>query len=307
MRRFLRSVLIFSLPALVAYVVFTLYILPGLIEKTEGPSTATQIKKSFHNALARDYDLLIVGNSEPYRGINPDMLEIPSYNFAHDADSYNQIYHKLMYLDRNHKRIKYLILCASYFQFNYKQDRRNYINGDLLGPDYLADYGGRDFFGDFLRKTNITHFGRVKYIANIFKPTLHNQYQKDNGQYIVPGHANADDSRIYEQKRIPLQEEYFGKIIQYCKQNNIRVFITQFPVRKNVLSTYTDEYISDFNKLLDTHVQENVHRLDYSHQPGWTLDDYNDITHLSVTGADKFSRQLNDTIKQINSHNFVNR
>lgn len=79
--------------------------------KYQGPNTAEQIKMSFENSVKVEYDCYFLGNSRVYRGINPDKItSVNSYNFAHNNDSYNQMYYKLLYLLNAGKQIDCLII-----------------------------------------------------------------------------------------------------------------------------------------------------------------------------------------------------
>lgn len=61
-----------------------------------GISTSEQITRTFSSAEKTNYQMLIVGSSLLYRGINPDSITcIKSYNASHDNDSYNQFYYKI--------------------------------------------------------------------------------------------------------------------------------------------------------------------------------------------------------------------
>ena len=55
-----------------------------------GPSTKELVDFNFNHALENNYNLLILGNSRIYRGINPDKLSLSAYNFAFDAEYSNQ-------------------------------------------------------------------------------------------------------------------------------------------------------------------------------------------------------------------------
>jgi hypothetical protein len=298
MKKFIRLIILFFIPIILGYLVISLCLLPELIEKTSGPSTERQIKKSFQLAKNRSYDLLILGSSTNYRGINPDLMNIPSYNFSHDNDSYNQMYYKLKYLEDNHIKIKYLILGIEYFQFSYISDTRNYVYSELLGDLYNKDYEN-NFIDLFLKKTNLLEFQRLKYMENIFKDRQTFVFLKDNGQYILPGRATENDRYFYEIKRLQIQEKYFKAIIDDCSKNNIWVFLVMPPVRKNALDNYQPNQIKEFDKFIHSHTKNNVVYLNYANQDGWKTEDYTDITHFNEKAADKYSRQLNDTINQI--------
>ena len=52
-----------------------------------GPGMVERIDRSFAAASAGGYDVLLVGNSRIYRGLNPDELGVRAYNFAQDEAS----------------------------------------------------------------------------------------------------------------------------------------------------------------------------------------------------------------------------
>lgn len=297
MKSFLIKFLFFICPFII-YLIFPLLLLPILIEKTEGPSTESQIRKSFQNAKNKHFDLLILGNSGIYRGINPDMINIPSYNFSHDNDSFNQMYYKLLWLEQQGINFKYLILGVDYFQFSFISDTRNYAYGSYFMDDYLKDYKSTNIVKSFISKKNIFDFKRLKYLMNVFRKKQDLIFQKDNGQYIKPGKAFPVDKYFYSIKRLPIQEKYFKMIFEYCNRKQIEAFICMLPIRQNALINYQENEIQEFNNFIHftTNSNRRFHFLDYSHQPGWNIEDYTDITHLNEEAADRFSKQLNDTI-----------
>lgn len=291
--------LYFTFPVLLVYTILALFVLPKLIEKTEGPRTETQIKNSFLNAKNSNYDLLILGNSRTYRGINPDGFSIPSYNFSHDADSYNQIYYKLLWLEQQDKKIKYLILGVDYFQFSSLLDTRNYAYSKFLGEEYLKDFPNSNQVNLFLSKTNFLEFSRLKYLLNVFRKERNLIFQRKNGQYITPVKASKNDKHDFIPiGRLPLQEKYFNKTLDYCSKKKIEVFMCILPARENFLNRYKEIEMQEFNKFIHFYVNSKIHFFDFSHQAGWVLEDYQDLIHLNETGANKFSKQLNDTISQ---------
>lgn len=297
MKRFISSILVFIAPYFIIYVPICLFVLPNIIEKKIGISTKKQILKSFNNSKKRDYELIIMGNSGTYRGINPDLLDMKSYNFSHDNDSYNQIYYKLKTL--KHKRINHLILGIDYFQFSYLSDTRNYIYTKLLHENYKKDYESQNEIDFFFQETNILKFQRIIFLKDIFIKRQKGIYLKENGQYIFPGIASEKDKCIYKINRLPIQEKYFEKILKHCKKNKIKTYLCMLPVRKNAMINYSKRQINEFNKFISQHINKNVILLDYSNQKKWRMSDFSDITHLNETGADKFSKQLNDTLTVI--------
>lgn len=295
MRKFIFKFTLFSLPV-IFYFILAILVVPALLSSTK-PSTLQQIDKSFKNAITRDYDLLILGNSRMYRGINPDEFSIKTFNFSHDNDSYNQLYYKLKYVIKKHK-ISYLILGIDYFQFSLFSTSRNYAYGDYLGEEYLLDYSKRN-----LLRLKLDHYISTINPKNFMAAIVNMNSMatlRDNGQYIVPGIAKEDDFISRKINRLEIQETYFDRIIGLCKNNNIKVFLVMLPVRSNELNSYSKNEIAEFESYINKKVdKENVFYLNFSTNNNYRTEDYTDITHLSEKGAIKFSKMLNDSIVNI--------
>lgn len=307
MTSFIKRVFIFLSIFFILYFCLSIFLLPIIIKKTGGPTTLNQIKQSFSNALKNKYSLVILGNSKTYRGINPDIINIKSYNFSHDNDSYNQIYYKLLWLQENKIKIKYLILGVDYFQFSYISDSRNYAYNQYLNSDYKKDFPKSNLITDFYKKTEILQISRLQYLKNIFNPDTLNTYLKTNGQYIKPGYATINDSSDSKIIRIKIQEIYFSKILDNCKRNKIQIFLCMLPYRNKVLNSFNKEEILEFEMYLSNMIKlknEKTIYLNYSSQQNWKLEDFTDIVHFNESAANRFTMILNDTINSIlNSKN----
>ena len=302
MKEFLVKVLSFTFLSIGIYIAISFYVLPMQIAKELGPSTGEQITKSFTKVKETPFDLLILGNSGTYRGINPAVLEIPAFNFSHDNDSYNQIFYKIIWLEEQNIDFNYVVLGVDYFQFNVRSSTRNYLYNSYLNDDYKKDYPKSSAYTLFFDRTMILDVNRMKYLQNLLYSTSSSRFQRDNGQYLNPHQATKDDKAKYSIKRLPFQEKYFKLILAYCKTHEIKVFLTMMPARKNALINYERKDIVEFNSFIESFSNNDVHFLNYSEQKGWTLDDYTDITHLNEAAANRFTKQLNDTINDILKH-----
>jgi len=298
MKKFVFKILLFVLISLSIYVPIAVWVLPDIITIIQGPSTLQQIEKSFQNAAEREYELVILGNSGSYRGLNPEKFELTSYNFSHDNDTYNQIYHKLKWLEKKDKKIKYLILSVDYFQFSYLASNRNYAYNLYFNKSYKNDYMNIPLV-QFTGQYNLLEPNRLKYLRDVKQERTKEIYLKENGQYVYPGQANESDTYEYDINRLPLQEEYFKEVLAHCKNKNIEVFLCMPPCRKNALENYSSKEMNEFNEFINSNTSVTVHYLNYAHQKGWKLADFTDITHLNERAADLFSKQVSDSIVAI--------
>lgn len=298
MKIFLKKFFIFSIPAIL-YCIVSVFYMPHLLSLAHGPSTKQQIDRSFENADSREYELLILGNSRTYRGINPDYLSYKAYNFSHDNDAYNQIYFKLKRLIEKKKELKYVILGVDYFQFSMKNDSRNYVYADLLDREYMNDFEESRIF---VKKLEY-HLGNIepKKILTLFEEKS-KPFLKENGQYITPGIAKESDKIERDLSRLDFQVKYFERTLALCDQHGIKVYAVTLPIRQNELDGYPSSGITDFKYFIEKYIDnEKVYYLDFSKLEGFNIGDYTDITHLNEAAADRFSQILDKKILEINS------
>ncbi len=289
MKLFIKSILIFTTPFAI-YIIFAILILPQLQSIKFGPSTEDQINSQFKVANSRDYDLLILGNSRTYRGLNPNAFYFSSYNFSHDNDSFNQMYYKLKYLLDKGISIKYLIIGVDYFQFSFKAESRNYAYGAWLGKEYMNDFK-KSYYSYKLTKIK-SSIHPTKLLS--LRQNRNEAVLKDNGQYIVPSVANKSDSIERNIQRLDFQEKYFKKIINICKSEQIKLFMVMLPVRENELKSYDQDDINSFNAFIENYEDKSeIFYLNYSELEDFSYVNYTDITHLNEQAANRFSYKLN--------------
>ncbi len=272
-------------------------------------STEEQINKSFHLALKNNYKTLVVGSSRIYRGVNPDKLTFSeAFNFGHDNDSYNQIFYKLIFLEKKKKQFNYLILGTDYFQFSIFSDTRNYVYRKYLDKKYLKDYKNYHW-KDTDNKVNrwITiHFSNIfKFFTTRLKNIIIKKetysYLTKKGQFVTqlksdPRAINQDN----ENDAIQLQKKYFNKIFQFCKRKKITVFMVMPPTRAEELKNISPNTQNLYDFFLEKVIKEKKgYYLNYSADERFTGEDFADIAHLGKEGADKFSNILNQDITTI--------
>ena len=304
MKKFIRNLFIFTacLSALLAmYCKLTL----DASVKYMGENTKQQIERSFQNAAAGDYNCYFLGNSRIYRDINPDLFTgVNAYNFAHDNDSYNQMYYKCLFLQEENKKIDSLVIGTDYFQFSFLGDSRNYIYDRLFGLEYMRDYNtsiADEIFADIVyfwkTKRNSAQF-LIPYFRG--EPAGENiSFLKDNGQYVVYSKATDADTVDRSGVVMEVQKQYFLKIIEYCADNDIELYVIMPPARDEELASYTEEEMDSFDRMIEDALGERFQGryLNCCDLPEFKhYSNYTDITHLNAEAADRFSGYLNDAL-----------
>jgi hypothetical protein len=269
---------------------------PQLLERAKGPSAQTQTDHAFRHAESRDYDLLILGNSRVYRGLNPDRFSTPTFNFACDNDTYNQMYYKLKWLRDRGKAFRYLVIGVDFFQFEFISHYRNHLYAPYLGEAYMADYEPRPYAEKKLRLKKYIRSLNPKYL---FVPDNGRTFLRDNGQYIKPGTARPSDRTDRTTVRLPLQVDYFERILADCREHGTQVFLCMLPIRVEENNAYRDGEIDEFMKFIDGYTTDDVVLIDFTFDESYVMSDYTDITHLNEAAADRLSGQLDDSIMSL--------
>lgn len=275
--------------------------------KYHGASTADQVNMSFSNAISNEYECYFLGNSRIYRDINPDCFtSVKSYNFAHDNDSYNQMYYKLLYLMDQGKKINYLIIGTDYFQFSFLSDTRNYIYSKFFPEEYMADFGHTSFLEKqeayytqlWTNKQNALP-SCLRYILGMPAPNVVN-YQKENGQYVVYGEANPNETVNRDYSILDIQYDYFLRIIDLCEKEKIQLYVIMPPLWIGETSSHSNQERDEFNNFINNVLSRTSYKnnyINYSEEMGLSsYTDFIDVTHLKPTAADEFSKYINSIV-----------
>ena len=282
-----------------------------------GLTTYEQLKMQFESAATRKYSCLVLGNSRIYRGVNPDCLSVPAYNFSHDNDSYNQMYWKLMYLEEENIKIDTAIIGTDYFMFGFLSESRNKHYVRFLPEGYMADYDAESTTTKTEEK--IKWFEEMnnsfnEYIVKKFQQPLtyvveamsgeetEQRYLKSNGQYIdLRKTATEADTIKRSGKRLDIQMAYFERILEYCQEKGIKVAVVMPPTRDIEMASYTAEYLEEFDAYLEEMTDKyNAVLLNYAYDENFkALELFADSTHLKVTGADVWTQKLDEDLRAV--------
>ncbi|WBW98641.1 hypothetical protein [Oceanirhabdus sp. W0125-5] len=296
MKKFILKFTIFIILFVVVFQVFIGATEEKLL-KVNGPSMQMQIERSFKDVIKKEYNMIILGNSRMYRGVNPEMFGISAYNFSHDNDTYNQMYYKLLYLEKENKLPKVVLLGTDYFQFSFISDTRNFVYKSLLDKEYIKDYSF-----DFNKYMNIRmttlQKNLILRVESIFKnENVNRPFMRENGQFIYHGKGSQTKTFNRSSEMKDIQKDYYEKILEFCRDKNIKVIVVMPPLRKIELEDYQVDYLNEFNNYINKSIGEEGIYLNYTYDKRFNIDDFWDITHLDKKGADKFSKMLWDRLK----------
>jgi len=270
-----------------------------------GMSLENIIDRSFKLAVLRDYDCFIMGNSRMYRGVDPDFIDVTSFNFSNDNDSFDKVWLKMMFLERNNINYKTLVLGVDYFLFSYIDDSRDYAYEKWFNDtsnEYLKRF---KFYLD--EYSNYQGWEKTKIIIESIDTLSKNPNlssfagfdYKENGHLLDTWHVALETDKVDRQYSVlEVQKKAFLNIINYCKKNKIKLFLVMPPVRKNEMRSYPDSIIQKFDNFFTSFNSKNIKYLNYSKDTHFLLEDYSDITHLNGFGAKKLTLKINQYLNK---------
>ncbi len=293
---------------LIIGILLTCYIYLGTkaLEYRNGPGTTAIISRQFENVLSHRSDCYILGNSRSFRGFNPDRLEVKTFNFSGNGESYDLMYYKLKYILDHNGKFKTLILGTDFFQFAFNSIDKSWNYGDYFGDEFSKEYPSENKYISYLtflmgplQGLNNTLGSFNSIMMYILKKPVHVNKLKDNGQYLQEQRLSSDNLVERDENRIESQIKYFEKILDLCKKNDIIVYLILLPAQKDELGLYKDKNIrNNFNDFIRKYENKDVKYLDFFDLNIFEDKDWLDVNHFTPEGADKFSLYLNSKLKE---------
>jgi hypothetical protein len=267
--------------------------------------------------LDDNIDTLILGDSQPQTAINDSLLK-NSVNYSNNSEHYLLSYNVLELIVKNNPQIKNLILGCSFHNISAFYEKCLYNEGNkanaisnMLCSRYFSMLDNKSkllmiennfpgviksfhqivwnmvssFTGNYSNYQDYAFVG--KYYPGI-KRTLNDEILKAS----ITWHFYSDTTETEVEDFSPLQIEYLKKIISFCKENNIRVFLLNTPVHEDYLKRIPPKFITGYYSLMkELEAQGNITLLDY---PDYKLPDeyFGDCNHLNREGASVFTPEV---------------
>ncbi|MNE35062.1 hypothetical protein D3C80_1288060 [compost metagenome] len=257
-----------------------------------------------------DSEVLILGNSHSFYGINPSSFNQKAYNFSNISQS---LYFDELLLEKNithFNNLKYVILTIDYFTLSQEDD----TSEDLWRKYYYQQYMN-------LEVPSISKFDFKSYSLAITRNLEMNiellqKYRNDKklvecddfgwGRYegvnleynnsvtaIDIVKKNEDGLTDFKSNELRLQ-----RMIDLCNKDKIKLVLITMPVTsyyaKNVNENKLKKIVASCNYFEEKN--KNVIYLNLFQSPQFDNNDFYDTDHLNTKGAEKCSKILNKLI-----------
>ncbi|MEW7291821.1 D-alanyl-lipoteichoic acid biosynthesis protein DltD [Aquimarina sp. 2304DJ70-9] len=307
MKRFLKTLLIFIIPLGIVTLAFEVYL----------RTMNTEYKQKINGLTANygDIEILALGNSHAYNGVDPRQFELETYNMA--AGNQSLYFDKritLKHID-SLKKLKYVLISVDQHSLYFSSQG---IRDTWLYYDYDIKYKDKtEFWND------ISHFwlGYTPRIAvSIVKDKLLEQFkekQTHSAEVIkgfMPHYGSATNA--FTDKNIKRKANFFNRevkdsnereenladledFIVQLKKRDITPILFTLPMHNDIYGYLLKEYVDQNNEDVQYLKQKyNIQHFNFSNQGDDQSLFYNS-DHLNGKGAEVFSKKINTELKKL--------
>lgn len=310
--KFIKALLLFSLPLVAFYVLIYLYAVnyPSVFKK----------KGDYLNNNSQNVEAVFLGSSHAQYAINPRLIDKKSHNIAYGGQT---IKLNKMIFDRYAPKmtsLKYLLIEMDYFSLEhytgneeYRQPLYNTFYGIAPGNDsfyskYIFSFDDLKFFTQSAALELSNYFKNKDYSVNEWGFIEGNvnytfsklNYDKDMIEQTATQRIVGSDIRT-SIKSYNINTALVDSILVYCNENKIKPILITYPVYETYISRKIEskkqrhaEYI---NKIMTQY--PDVEHWDFEQNAQFDVKDFWDDSHLDVSGADKLSAMVNEKLNEL--------
>ena len=309
MKRFILKTLLFIIPVIILFisVEFLLRQIPN----------DYCYKKNYLDKHASDIQILILGNSHIFYGINPVYFSQNSFNAGHISQSLDIDFEIFKKYRENFNELKMIVLPISYFSLWAKLE-----NSDEYWrmKNYVLYYG--------LKGKSLKYYSELLCNSAGTSIKLFNQYYLKHKDNITCNNLGwgmtyrfTDDAMDLEQSgkaRAQIQNkiitssgseklfiencETLNKFADYCNQNNIKLLFLSIPVYPSFLENIDKEKLNRVVETLNNIVAKHrgCYYFNWLEDEDFVREDFFDADHLNEIGAEKLSKKFAGSIDSLN-------
>ncbi len=307
MKKFILKTIIISFPVFLLLVILELFFL-------QVPNNYNY-KSAYLGKNIKDVEVLILGSSHTFLGVNPAYFDYKTFNCAEYLQSLDYDYRIFNKYEEEYKNLKVVVIPIAYFSLWYKLEQQQikfrllsyvqaygFINKNISIKEILEEESKfkwkvrriKDYF--FLKKTvvecdELGWIGKDKSIREALGVTSEDLIEL--GKSVASYHDKIMFDENYNDN-----VNYLKSIISWCGNRGVKVLLFTPPAYVTYRNSLRKEYV---NKMLETTKDlvseyDNCQYFNFLSDTSFQEKDFYDLHHLNRFGAEKLSKKLNNII-----------
>lgn len=303
MGRFVKLVLLFLSPIIIGMI--SIEILLRYIPNDYS------FKRNYLDENSDDIEVLFLGNSHIYYGLNPVNMKYISFNAAHVAQSLNVDLAILQKYNSKWRNLKCLVVPVDYFSMytsiesgaaKYRVKNYNIYYDLKIGESFWDEF---ELFNGKLvyhRLFNLV----INHETDIYCNNLGfgtDYYSKGSKNLIESGKIAAKRHTVNNRSDVVFNRnrEILRKLIAFSKQQHVKVLFVSCPAyktyREHLNSNQLNTTIKYIKKL--SSVNDNTQYVNLLSDASFLDTDFYDADHLNNIGAQKLSLKIDSIVNQM--------
>ncbi|MDR3049986.1 MAG: hypothetical protein LBV16_09195 [Elusimicrobiota bacterium] len=275
-------------------------------------------KKLLENS--NSIELLLLGDSRIFRGLDPKLFSFKTFNLGNDGERIFMSPKMIEKYADSLKSLKIIVVSIGSYEAMFG-DPKAVETGHLR--NYKIYYGIK--FDDIDRKAQISDYLKLangmnfRNIEDVFRHwTKQTKIEAQENGYFPPGlgnptalqfkeEAQRNKLRVEEKIKEGLEigfnnsKKYVEESIAYCQKRHIKLVFVTAPAQlyyRELMSDPSFKLVTDYMTAL-TKQYKDVYYYDFTNDASFTDADFGDIIHVNNQGAEKFSKKLNAFLQNL--------
>jgi hypothetical protein len=304
MKKFLKLLLLFFIPIIIGMISFE-FLLRAI------PNDYSY-KKQYLDKNAKEIEVLYLGNSHIFYGINPEFSNFNSFNAAYGSQSLNYDFAILNKYKNQWKKLKFIIIPVDYTSmYSSIEDGiekwrvKNYAlyfdiksfeisnNFEILNGKLLKNIVRIKSF--YLNKRSDISCNKLGYGTAFNSKNAKNL--EETGKEAALNHTKKIENNV----SFPKNEKALKSIIELAQQKNIKVIFITSPAYKTYTDRLKPQQLKNTISHVKTLVSKNKHTyyLDLLDDPRFETRDFFDADHLNEIGSKKFTLIMDSIVNEL--------
>lgn len=308
MKSFLIKIMIFIFPILVLIFTFEFFL--------QKIPNEYKYKSNYLNNQSHNIEVLILGSSHSFYGINPEYFDLNTFNASHNGQTLDYDYKIFNKYRTKLTNLKFLILPISYFTL-YSRIEHSGVEWRIKYYDKYYHFNKRQTLLSKLEITKWNLHSNINKIISYYNSdikdccsilgwgsaikTLDSPDLKMTGKQAAMSHT-CDDINSSTNLNIYYEHiEYLDSILSWCQNNHVNTLLITPPAYQSYISNLSSEQLGTTIKTCKTLSTKyaKCQYLNLLYDPSFFECDFYDADHLSKDGATKLSNIISKYIKQL--------
>ena len=314
MRRYILKTILFILPIILIGILIEVLI--------RNIPNDYNYKKEYLDKNSDNIEVLFLGTSHAYYGVNPNLIKAKSFNASHISQSIDYDYEIIKKYKENWKSLKTIAIPIDYstlfsnlskskeswrvknYQIYYDINNINFLsnNSELLTVKFNLNL--KRVYSYYLKNITEITCSNLGY-ANIIDKHPKNKnftYLTQTGKKAAKRHTKITSPDFLPQYKN--NTKILKNIISFAHKNNIKIILYTSPAYKTYFNKLDKKQLNLTINSIQNLIANYTHCYYYNfiEDSNFTANDFRDADHLNDFGAQKLSLKLNECINEIKHH-----